>query len=193
MCLGTSESSESFACICPSLATPQLQPTRMQTASTLTRWCLVTVCWAPRTTSNRHLSCIHAVQGEHAHRVWSAIYDQSCFSNLNDTETCQEQRIFYRLISGGHALYACLALTPLHSTRLVRFHTHQTSLNSLYHSVKRRRAQAAHALPSAATFLCCTCNQQQCFALSSVQPVRLESVWLCCNRDACFHQRASLP
>ncbi|KAL0055639.1 hypothetical protein WJX82_002716 [Trebouxia sp. C0006] len=42
-------------------------------------------------------------KGEHAHRVWSAIYDQSCFSNLNDTETCQEQRIFYRLISGMHA------------------------------------------------------------------------------------------
>ncbi|KAL3154147.1 hypothetical protein ABBQ32_013672 [Trebouxia sp. C0010 RCD-2024] len=42
-------------------------------------------------------------KGEHAHRVWSAIYDQSCFSNLNDTETCQEQRVFYRLISGMHA------------------------------------------------------------------------------------------
>ena len=32
--------------------------------------------------------------------MWSAIYDQSCFSNLNDTDTCQEQRVFYRLISG---------------------------------------------------------------------------------------------
>jgi hypothetical protein len=63
-----------------------------------------------------------AVQGEHAHRVWSAIYDQSCFSNLNDTETCEEQRIFYRLISGRQALYACLAFTSLHSTRLVRIH-----------------------------------------------------------------------
>ena len=143
MCLGTSESSESFACICPSLAIPQLQPTRMQTAPTLTRWCLVTVCWAPRTTSNRHLSCIHAVQGEHAHRVWSAIYDQSCFSNLNDTETCQEQRIFYRLISGRHALYACLALTPLHSARLVHFHASWIRMFSLYYRVKRRCAQVA--------------------------------------------------
>lgn len=42
-------------------------------------------------------------KGEHAHRVWNAIYSQQCFSNLNDTDTCQEQRIFYRLISGMHA------------------------------------------------------------------------------------------
>lgn len=47
------------------------------------------------------------MQGEHAHRVWSAIYDQSCFSNLNDTETCQEQRVFYRLISGECHMLGC--------------------------------------------------------------------------------------
>ena len=49
---------------------------------------------------SKHVPSVGPLQGEHAHRVWSAIYDQSCFSNLNDTETCQEQRVFYRLISG---------------------------------------------------------------------------------------------
>ncbi len=170
------------------LCTPPLLPTCMQTASTLIRWYLMAVCSVPRTTLNRHLSCTYAVQGEHAHRVWSAIYDQSCFSNLNDTETCQEQRIFYRLISGRHALYACLA-----PTRLAQTHAHQTRLNSLYHTVKRRCAQAAHALPSAAACLRCACTQQPHIAPSVVKPVRIRSVWLCCNRDACFHQRASLP
>lgn len=38
-------------------------------------------------------------KGEHAHRIWSAIYSQSCFSNIN----CTEKRVFYRLISGMHA------------------------------------------------------------------------------------------
>eukprot|EP00798_Chlamydomonas_sp_ICE-L_P013399 gene13400-19250_t len=41
-------------------------------------------------------------QGEHAHRIWSGIYGQACFTTefLN---TCEESRVFYRLISGMHA------------------------------------------------------------------------------------------
>eukprot|EP00878_Enallax_costatus_P018555 GHUV01019537.1.p1 GENE.GHUV01019537.1~~GHUV01019537.1.p1 ORF type:complete len:338 (+),score=73.13 GHUV01019537.1:273-1286(+) len=39
-------------------------------------------------------------KGEHAHRIWSAIYNQSCF---NDGVFCTEERVFYRLISGMHA------------------------------------------------------------------------------------------
>ncbi len=38
-------------------------------------------------------------KGEHAHRIWDAIYSQSCFSTIN----CEEKRIFHRLISGTHA------------------------------------------------------------------------------------------
>lgn len=40
------------------------------------------------------------MQGEHAHRIWNLIYSQSCFSNINDPDTCAERRVFYRLISG---------------------------------------------------------------------------------------------
>jgi hypothetical protein len=43
-------------------------------------------------------------QGEHAHRIWSAIYNQSCFT---DGVTCSEERVFYRLISGMHASISC--------------------------------------------------------------------------------------
>lgn len=39
------------------------------------------------------------VQGEHAHRIWSAIYNQSCFT---DGLTCTEERVFVRLLSGMH-------------------------------------------------------------------------------------------
>ncbi|KAK9916428.1 hypothetical protein WJX75_002458 [Coccomyxa subellipsoidea] len=42
-------------------------------------------------------------KGEHAHRIWNLIYSQSCFSNINDPDTCAERRVFYRLISGMHA------------------------------------------------------------------------------------------
>jgi len=38
-------------------------------------------------------------KGEHAHRIWSAIYNQSCFT---DGVTCTEERVFHRLISGMH-------------------------------------------------------------------------------------------
>jgi ERO1-like protein alpha len=44
------------------------------------------------------------LQGEHAHRIWSAIYNQSCFS---DGVSCSEERVFYRLISGMHASISC--------------------------------------------------------------------------------------
>lgn len=40
------------------------------------------------------------MQGQAAHRIWDAIYTQSCFTNRQD-ETCTERRIFYRLISGA--------------------------------------------------------------------------------------------
>jgi hypothetical protein len=36
--------------------------------------------------------------GEHAHRIWDAIYSQSCFSTIN----CEEKRVFQRLVSGIH-------------------------------------------------------------------------------------------
>jgi ERO1-like protein alpha len=39
------------------------------------------------------------LQGEHAHRIWSAIYNQSCFT---DGLTCTEERVFFRLLSGMH-------------------------------------------------------------------------------------------
>ncbi|GLI59262.1 hypothetical protein VaNZ11_001109 [Volvox africanus] len=60
--------------------------------------------------------------GDHAHRIWNAIYSQSCFQRQtpavtssssfsspvaagdgDDEELCPEKRVFYRLISGMHA------------------------------------------------------------------------------------------
>ncbi|KAL6595877.1 ERO1-domain-containing protein [Neocallimastix californiae] len=43
-------------------------------------------------------------QGESAARVWNSIYNENCFgvqSHLEDA--CQEQRVYYKLISGLHA------------------------------------------------------------------------------------------
>ncbi len=40
-------------------------------------------------------------QGEHAHRIWAAIYGQACFSDA--VPACTEKRVFSRLISGMHA------------------------------------------------------------------------------------------
>lgn len=49
-------------------------------------------------------------KGEHAHRIWAAIYGQSCFASSGgptllkqELERCTEKRVFYRLISGMHA------------------------------------------------------------------------------------------
>jgi hypothetical protein len=43
------------------------------------------------------------VQGEHAHRIWNAIYSQNCFKDVH-SETCNEESLFfYRVISGVHA------------------------------------------------------------------------------------------
>jgi ERO1-like protein alpha len=43
------------------------------------------------------------VQGEHAHRIWSAIYSQNCFKDVH-SDTCDEESlVFYRIISGVHA------------------------------------------------------------------------------------------
>lgn len=64
------------------------------------------VCWNVVIRDNA------ALQGEHAHRVWNAIYSQQCFNDLNDTDTCQEQRIFYRLISGEPWHHCHAMLTP---------------------------------------------------------------------------------
>jgi hypothetical protein len=73
-------------------------------------WCHVLrpargACCASRGTPRARLTRAHhrhrdRPQGEHAHRIWSAIYNQSCFS---DGVTCSEERVFYRLISGMHA------------------------------------------------------------------------------------------
>lgn len=45
--------------------------------------------------------------GEHAHRVWGAIYAQSCFEGMADGfcdgDAPAESRMFYKLISGVHA------------------------------------------------------------------------------------------
>lgn len=52
-----------------------------------------------------YVCCVSApAQGEHAHRIWSAIYNQSCFT---DGVSCSEERVFYRLISGMHASISC--------------------------------------------------------------------------------------
>ncbi len=40
--------------------------------------------------------------GESAHRIWSSIYEENCFTR-EDSDTCTEKRIFYRLVSGLHA------------------------------------------------------------------------------------------
>ncbi|KAI0567110.1 Endoplasmic Reticulum Oxidoreductin 1 [Gracilaria domingensis] len=48
--------------------------------------------------------------GPGSQRVWQAIYDENCFifsdkcrSGICDPDTCKEERMFYRLISGLHA------------------------------------------------------------------------------------------
>eukprot|EP01023_Acetabularia_acetabulum_P056602 TRINITY_DN6573_c0_g1_i1.p1 TRINITY_DN6573_c0_g1~~TRINITY_DN6573_c0_g1_i1.p1 ORF type:complete len:371 (+),score=59.80 TRINITY_DN6573_c0_g1_i1:87-1199(+) len=43
-------------------------------------------------------------KGDHAHRIWSSIYSQSCFDDLKEgKDVCVEKRIFYRIISGMHS------------------------------------------------------------------------------------------
>ncbi|PRW61602.1 endoplasmic reticulum oxidoreductin 1 [Chlorella sorokiniana] len=42
-------------------------------------------------------------KGEHAARVWTAIYGQDMFKGINSPTTAPEQRVFYRLISGMHS------------------------------------------------------------------------------------------
>ena len=50
---------------------------------------------------------MYITQGEHAHRVWGAIYGQYCFEGMTGgvcpPTAPPEHRIFYRLISGTHA------------------------------------------------------------------------------------------
>eukprot|EP00873_Tetraselmis_striata_P016280 jgi/Tetstr1/436544/TSEL_002699.t1 len=41
-------------------------------------------------------------KGEHARKVWGAIYGQKCFENIDAPDTCQENKVFYKLISGVH-------------------------------------------------------------------------------------------
>lgn len=40
-------------------------------------------------------------KGEHASRIWGAMYSQSCFGT--NPHSCPETSIFYRLLSGLHA------------------------------------------------------------------------------------------
>ena len=42
-------------------------------------------------------------KGEHANRVWKAIYDQKCFDDIQNPDISDEKRVFYRLISGLHS------------------------------------------------------------------------------------------
>eukprot|EP00204_Picochlorum_oklahomense_P000794 CAMPEP_0118798906 /NCGR_PEP_ID=MMETSP1161-20130426/1231_1 /TAXON_ID=249345 /ORGANISM="Picochlorum oklahomensis, Strain CCMP2329" /LENGTH=492 /DNA_ID=CAMNT_0006726475 /DNA_START=88 /DNA_END=1566 /DNA_ORIENTATION=+ len=42
-------------------------------------------------------------KGEHANRVWKAIYEQKCFEGIHDEDVPDEKRVFYRLISGIHS------------------------------------------------------------------------------------------
>jgi len=44
-------------------------------------------------------------KGEHANRVWSAIYEQPCFADVIDAsaDVPAERRVFYKLISGMHS------------------------------------------------------------------------------------------
>lgn len=44
------------------------------------------------------------LQGEHAHRIWDAIYSQNCFKDVHSERGCNEESlVFYRIISGVHA------------------------------------------------------------------------------------------
>lgn len=42
-------------------------------------------------------------KGEHANRVWGAIYEQKCFQGVHDPDAAPERRVFYKLISGMHS------------------------------------------------------------------------------------------
>lgn len=42
-------------------------------------------------------------KGEHANRVWSAIYQQPCFEGVLSPDAPAERRVFYKLISGMHS------------------------------------------------------------------------------------------
>jgi ERO1-like protein alpha len=64
--------------------------------------------------------------GPQTHRVWSAIYDENCFALSGDRcrngvcapDTCKEERVFYRLISGIHtSITMHIAAAYLHGTR----------------------------------------------------------------------------
>ena len=43
------------------------------------------------------------LQGEHAHRIWGAIYSQNCFRHVHSDACDEESLFFYRVISGVHA------------------------------------------------------------------------------------------
>lgn len=42
-------------------------------------------------------------KGEHAQRVWKAIYEQKCFEGIHEDNVPDERRVFYKLISGMHS------------------------------------------------------------------------------------------
>lgn len=47
---------------------------------------------------------MYILQGEHAHRIWNAIYSQNCFNDVHSENGCNEESlVFYRIISGVHA------------------------------------------------------------------------------------------
>ena len=49
------------------------------------------------------------VQGEHAARVWGAIYGQEMFRGINDPDTPPEQRVFYRCAAAAAVAAAAVA------------------------------------------------------------------------------------
>ncbi len=42
-------------------------------------------------------------KGQHAQRVWMAIYEQKCFDGIQEENVPAEKRVFYKLISGMHS------------------------------------------------------------------------------------------
>lgn len=64
--------------------------------------------------------------GESSARVWQAVYDENCFtfsdkcrSGICDLDTCKEERVLYRLISGLHASITMhIARRYLHSNHV---------------------------------------------------------------------------
>lgn len=67
--------------------------------------------WLPESDANVEYSYINLLvnperytgyAGEHAHRIWNAIYSQNCFADVRSATCDHESKVFYRIISGVH-------------------------------------------------------------------------------------------